>query len=67
MKKTLNFSVIWIKFSAFVINEKEKKKKKEERNKERKKERKRERKKERKFIIAWQLVKSSPCWMFLVR
>ena len=65
MKKTLNFSVIWIKFSAFVINEKEKKKKK--RKKEIKKERKRERKKERKFIIAWQLVKSSPCWMFLVR
>ena len=48
MKKTLNFSVIWIKFSAFVINEKEKKKKK--RKKEIKKERKRERKKERKKI-----------------
>ena len=60
MKKTLNFSVIWIKFSAFVINEREKEKKK----KGRKKERKRERKKERKFIIAWQLVKSSPCLIF---
>ena len=47
MKKTLNFSVIWIKFSAFVINEREKKrKKKEERKKERKRERKKERKKE---------------------
>ena len=53
MKKTLNFSVIWIKFSAFVINEREKKRKKKE-----------ERKKERKFIIAWQLVKSSPCLIF---
>ena len=51
MKKTLNFSVIWIKFSAFVINEKEKKrKKKEERKKERKKEREKERKKERKKV-----------------
>ena len=67
MKKTLNFSVIWIKFSAFVINEREKEKKKKGRKKERKTERKKERKKERKFIIAWQLVKSSPCLMFLVR
>ena len=68
MKKTLNFSVIWIKFSAFFINEKEeKKRKKKGRKKEREKGRKGERKKERKFIIAWQLVKSSPCWMFLVR
>ena len=46
MKKTLNFSVIWIKFSAFVINEKEKKKRKKEIKKERKKEREKERKKE---------------------
>ena len=63
MKKTLNFSVIWIKFSAFVINEREKKKKKK-RKKEREKEREKERKKERKFIIAWQLVKSSPYLIF---
>ena len=45
MKKTLNFSVIWIKFSAFVINEREKKRKKKGRKKERKKKRKKERKK----------------------